>query len=442
MATRGREAGHGRAVPKGRLSRMARLGGLAASMAGSAAAGQLSARVRGERREFSDYLLTPANAARLADELSRLRGAALKVGQLISMDAGEFLPPELADVLSRVRAGADPMPPRQLKRVLAAAWGDDWLSRFSRFTARPVAAASIGQVHKGVTKDGRTLAVKVQYPGVRESIDSDIDNVGRLIRAAGLSPRGMDLQPLFQEAKRQLHEEADYEAELARMRRYAALPGLSERFNLPEPAADFSSRDVLAMSWLPGRAVEAAADEPQAVRDRIASEIIALTFEEIFTFGFVQSDPNFANYLFDAPSGRLGLIDFGAAREVPASVAQRYRALMTAGADRDLEAVREACESLGFIDNRTPEDRVARFVTLSAAALEPLGLDAGFDFGDSALARTLREGGMAFRGDRDLFPVPPVDVLYLQRKFGGVFLLASRLRARVNVGALFAPYRA
>lgn len=435
-----REAG--RSIPSGRLTRMARLGGLAATMVGSAALGSARAALDGEPRSFSDLVITPGNAARLADELSRLRGAALKVGQLISMDAGEFLPPELADILARVRAGADPMPPRQLRRVLAHAWGERWLSRFSRFTAKPIAAASIGQVHRGQTKDGRDIAVKVQYPGVRRSIDSDIDNVARLIRLSGLAPAGLDLAPLLEEAKQQLHAEADYAAEAENLRRYRALLGDLDGFAMPDPQPDLSTPDILAMSFVPGRAVETVADASQAVRDDVMSRLMALAFREVFEFGYVQSDPNFANYLYDAETGVIGLIDFGAARPVPPDIAEAYRALMTAGACGDLDGVRVQAHALGFIDARTPEDRIARFVELSALAMAPLGHDGAFDFGESDLGRALRDGGMAFRGDRDLFPVPPIDVLYMQRKFGGVFLLASRLRARVRVAELFAPYAA
>jgi len=430
----------GRAVPQSRIGRLARLGGLAASVAGSSALDGVRAAAAGRSVSASDLLLTPANAGRIADELSRLRGAALKVGQLISMDAGEFVSPELADILARVRAGADPMPPRQLKRVLAQAWGDDWLRRFNRFTAKPIAAASIGQVHRGETRDGRTLAIKVQYPGVRRSIDSDIDNVARLIRATGLAPAQMDLAPLFEEAKRQLHLEADYAAEAENITRFAHAFGEDDAFALPVPDEAFSTADILAMSFVPGRSIETLSSAPQAERDRVASLLIALAFREVFEFRFVQSDPNFANYLYDEASRRVGLIDFGAARAIPKALAADYLALMRAGAARDHEALRASCLALGFIDGQTPGPLADRFLALAGAALAPLGETAEFDFADDTLPHTLREGGLSFREDRDRFPAPPIDVLYLQRKFGGLFLLARRLRARVPVGALFAPY--
>ena len=164
-----------------------------------------------------DLVLTPGNVGRLADRLSHLRGAAMKLGQMISMDAGDLLPPELAAILAQLRSQAHRMPPEQLSRVLDSEWGPDWRRRFSRFNATPIAAASIGQVHRATLPDGRELAIKVQYPGVRESIDSDVDNVATLLRVSGVLPRELDLAPLLTEAKRQLHEEADYEREAAQM---------------------------------------------------------------------------------------------------------------------------------------------------------------------------------------------------------------------------------
>lgn len=126
----------------------------------------------GERVDLRALALSPENALRLTRELSHMRGAAMKVGQLMSMDAGELLPPEFAAILARLRADAHPMPPRQLRTVLDKAWGEGWYRRFERFDLRPLAAASIGQVHRALTPDGRDLAIKVQFPGVRESIES------------------------------------------------------------------------------------------------------------------------------------------------------------------------------------------------------------------------------------------------------------------------------
>lgn len=220
-------------MPTGRLARLGGFGRLAGGVAGGMLAEGARRLAQGERPRMGDLVLTPANAARVADRLSHLRGAAMKLGQMISMDAGDVLPPELSAILARLRNQGYRMPPQQLDQVLAREWGRDWRRRFRHFEAAPVAAASIGQVHRATLPDGRRLAIKVQYPGVAESIDSDVDNVATLLRVSGLLPRGLDIAPLLDEAKRQLAEEADYTREGEQMRAYAARLDGDARYVVP-----------------------------------------------------------------------------------------------------------------------------------------------------------------------------------------------------------------
>ena len=185
------------AVPSGRGSRLARLGWMATGIAGSMMAEGARQLAQGNRPKMSDLLLTPANARRVADQLAKLRGAAMKVGQLVSMETGDLLPPALAEILARLRSDARAMPKAQVASVLETNWGKGWEKQFKHFSYTPLAAASIGQVHRAQTRDGRDLAIKIQYPGVRESIDSDVDNVAGLLRLSGLLPRDMDIKPLL-----------------------------------------------------------------------------------------------------------------------------------------------------------------------------------------------------------------------------------------------------
>src|SRR5574343_1033386 len=240
------------AVPGGRWSRLARLGTLAGGVAGHMLAEGARQFAQGKRPQLHQLLLTPANARRVADQLAQLRGAAMKVGQLLSMDAGDLLPPELAEILSRLRADARPMPMSQLVPVLEAAWGAGWDRHFSRFSFTPLAAASIGQVHAATLQDGRRLAIKVQYPGIRQSIDSDVDNVASLLRLSGLLPAGLDLAPLLHEAKRQLHAEADYQLEAAHLARYRERLAGQRDYAVPEPHNELTTESVLAMSFVDG----------------------------------------------------------------------------------------------------------------------------------------------------------------------------------------------
>ena len=396
---------------------------------------------RGERPQLRDLMLTPANVGRITDQLAHLRGAAMKLGQMISMDAGDVLPPELTQILSRLRNSANYMPPAQLQQVLTAQWGRDWRLRFSRFNASPIAAASIGQVHRATTRDGRELAIKVQYPGVAESIDSDIDNVATLLRVARLLPAELELAPLLAEAKRQLHEEADYVREGAQMTRFGALLAGDPGFVVPVLDAEFSTGRVLAMSFVEGVAIEAVEAQPQAVRDRVVGRLIGLVLRELFEFGFMQTDPNFANYRYQPDTGALVLLDFGAARAVAPATQAGYRRLLMTCLDGDRGAVRDAAIDAGFLGSAAVAAHAAAFDAIIDVVIAELNRPEAFDFGDRAYVATLRDQSIAIAQDRTTWHIPPIDTLFVQRKISGTALLAARLKARVDVRSMVEGFR-
>ena len=435
-----RSGDKGRAVPSGRLSRLGVFGRLAGGVAGGVVAEGARRLASGERPKLGDLLLTPANATRVADQLSHLRGAAMKLGQMISMDAGDMLPPELATILARLRSNAHHMPPQQLDKVLVAEWGRDWRRRFAQFQAHPVAAASIGQVHRARLPDGRVLAIKVQYPGVKQSIDADIDNVATLLRVSGVLPAGLDIAPLLVEAKRQLHEEADYLREGAMLTRYATLLEGAPEFVVPSLHADLTTPNVLAMTFVEGVAVESLEDAAQEIRDKVMHSLIALALRELLDWGLMQTDPNFANYRWQAETGRVVLLDFGATRAVPAATAEGYRRLLFAGLEGDRDAVREAAVAAGFLGAPAVLRHRALVDRMIDVILGELNRPGPFDFGDRAFVAVLREQGLEMARDRDSWHIPPVDTLFVQRKISGTALLAARLKARVDVRAMVAGY--
>ncbi|ODT58196.1 MULTISPECIES: AarF/ABC1/UbiB kinase family protein [Paracoccus] len=433
-----------RAVPQGRLTRMLRLGGLAGGIGGGALATGARQLATGQRPRAQEMFMTPGNAARLAGQLAQMRGAAMKMGQLISMEAGDFLPPELTQIMARLRADADPMPPKQLQRALDAAWGEGWLRHFQRFQVRPIAAASIGQVHRALTRDGRDLAIKVQYPGVRASIDSDIDNMALLMRIPGLLPPGVDLPPLIAEARAQLHAEADYAREAEQMRLYAANLAGCDEFLLPVPDDQFSTPDVLAMDFIDSRPIETLAEAPQPVRDRAATHLAQLVIEELFRFDLMQTDPNFANYRWqpdDAhPSGgRIVLLDFGATRGFSAPVAPRYLALLRAALAGDREAIRDAAIAIGYFRADTDAAHQDMLMAMMDLAFAPLRAGGVMDMGSSDIPRQVADLAMQIAATRARAEMPPPEILFLHRKIGGLYLLLARLRARVDLDALIRP---
>jgi predicted unusual protein kinase regulating ubiquinone biosynthesis (AarF/ABC1/UbiB family) len=395
---------------------------------------------QGQRPTISDLLMTPANAIKVTHQLSQLRGAAMKIGQLMSMDAGDLLPPELTEILARLRSDAQHMPHSQLQRELNLRWGRDWQQQFQSFALTPIAAASIGQVHRARTKDGRELAIKIQYPGVRQSIESDVNNVASLMRLSGMVPATLDITALLSEAKRQLHEEADYAREGSFLTRFGTLLATSPQFAVPSVHPDLSTPSVLAMSYIEGVPVDALINAPQVERDRIMTLLIELVLRELFEFQLMQTDPNFANYHYNRTTQQLVLLDFGATRTFPPTIARNYHRLMMAGLARDAAAAHQAALDIGFFDDRTPPKHQATVMSMFEMAMEPLRFDGAFDFGKTDIIARLRDMGLTIAVDRDFWHAPPMDTLFLQRKIGGMFLLASRLKARVNVRALLAKY--
>ncbi|WP_282602703.1 AarF/ABC1/UbiB kinase family protein [Paracoccus sp. PARArs4] len=428
-----------RPVPQGRLSRMARIGGLAGGMGARAMATGLREIAQGRRPSASQLFLTPGNALRLTDQLARMRGAAMKLGQLISMDAGAVLPPELAQVMARLRADADHMPPRQLRSQLDAAWGEGWIHRFDRFETRPIAAASIGQVHRARLKDGRDLAINVQYPGVADSIDSDLSNLGMLLRMPGVTPPGIDLPALMDEARTQLRQEADYLQEAGAMLAYGAHLADRPRFTLPRPVEELTTGTVLAMDFIDSQPIELLTDAPQDLRDRVASDMVRLVIDELFLFDLMQTDPNFANFRWCPSTQRIVLLDFGATRGFSGAVAPRYLALLRAGLGGDRDAIADAAIAIGYFRTETPPDHREALLDMIDIAFGPLRQGGVFDVAGTTIPQQIADLAMDLARTRSAAEMPPPEILFLHRKLGGLYLLLARLRARVDLDALFDP---
>ena len=429
-----------RPVPASRFSRLMRLGRLGSGIAGAVVGEGLRQIGNGNRPTAADLLLTPANARRLADGLSEMRGAAMKIGQLLSMEAGDILPDPLPDILSRLRDQAHAMPLGQVADVLDGAWGTDWKGKFRRFHFTPIAAASIGQVHEAETKDGRHLAIKIQYPGIARSIDSDLNNVVALLRLFRLLPADLDIEPLIEEAKRQLHAEADYLAEAEHLRSYASYLKSQPGLRVPAVADDLTTQNVLAMEYVDGEPVETLANASRAVRDRVAERLTELALRELFDWQLMQTDPNFANFQYRAADDEIVLLDFGATRRFDPALVEAFRTLMEAGLGDEQSEVERAAMDVGYL---APEDAPAHrraIVVMVSIAVEPARLAGPYDFGASDLSERLSQHLISMRIEQNFGRLPPPDMLYLHRKLGGLYLLLKRLNARVSISELIAPY--
>ena len=275
---------------------------------------------------------------------------------------------------------------------------------------------------------------------MRASIESDVDNMASLVRLSGLAPNPAAIADLLAEAKQQLRHEADYERERDCLQRYCQLLAGDPNFVAPEPQDDLTTSSVLAMTYVGGAPVESYADAPQAVRDRIVTLLIDLLFRELFGFQFMQTDPNFANYRYDEASGRLVLLDFGATRDLPDKLCEGYRQIGVAGANGDFDGFLAAARGLGLVSDHLIVRYKELIERLFPIATAPLRTEGPYDFSASNLAASLRDAAMAADYRDALGATPPIDAVYAQRKIGGALLLALRLKAGVDVRALFAPY--
>lgn len=423
-------------VPAGKLERLVRFGWLAGEVAIGGIAESARRLANGASNPTSAFLST-ANAERLARQLAAMRGAAMKLGQLLSMEGDDLLPPQFAAAIAVLQAEGTGMPETQLRRVLGRAWGHGWESRFREFDIRPMAAASIGQVHRAVDHDGRELAIKVQFPGVSRSISSDVDNLGTILRLSGLVPKGFDLAPLLRETKRRLRDETNYRAEAEQLRHYASLVAGVPRLVVPGVVEELSTEHVLAMDLLAGEPLPTffGDSKPQRLRDRLGHDLYELFFRELFEFRFMQTDPNPANYLV-LRGNEIGLLDFGAARPISPALSEAYRNILAGGVREDRVQMRRGMEAAGFFRAGDDERRTESIVDVFALGCEPFRKRGRYDFAASDLPNRLRDLIFDLTMNRSLANAPHPEVLFLQRKVGGVFMLCARLGARVDTRTL------
>ncbi|KAM7275404.1 hypothetical protein ACFE04_017270 [Oxalis oulophora] len=403
----------------------------------------------GDKQSATSPFLSDKNAERLALALCRMRGAALKIGQMLSIQDESVVPApnrafhrpvkililktsyfsKILAALDIVRQGADVMPRSQLNEVLDAELGSNWQSKLTSFDYEPLAAASIGQVHRAVTKDGVEVAMKIQYPGVADSIESDLKNVELLFRRTNLLPKGLHLERAMKVAKEELSLECDYELEAANQKRFRNLLLGTSGFYVPFVVDEISSKRVLTTELVSGVPVDKVAVLDQETRNYVGKKLLELTLLELFVYRFMQTDPNWGNFLYDEATRTINLIDFGAARGYPKSFVDDYLRMVVACANCDREAVIEMSQRLGFLTGMESEVMLDAHVQAGFVVGLPFSKPGGYDFAAQNITQSLSNLGSTMLKHR-LTP-PPDEAYSLHRKLSGAFLACIKLHAVV-----------
>ena len=384
-----------------------------------------------KKPDLRSALVSKKNVTATVNTLKNLRGAAMKFGQLMSMDESIILSPDLAAVFAQLRSSGYSMTPSQLKKILNQNWGNGWLSNFKHFEVRPFAAASIGQVHKATLKSGEIVAIKVQFPGVRQSIDNDLSSLKFIMKTSGMLPAKFPLDYYINQCGDLLKRETDYELEATNARRFWEFLRSNDKLNVPKVYNELSTQETLTMSFLEGRELSSKMAYDQSSINEISLSLLELLLNEIFTFKLVQTDPNLANFLLSEGDNSLCILDFGACCQVSEATHELYKDLLNVALTLDANKIKSFLEDKNFIPKDASSEGTKFFDRIISIAINEISQNEFFDFQRSKVFEIITEEDLNLYFELIPSSLFGSDFIFIQRKIFGLILFFRAIGAKL-----------
>jgi len=424
--------GRTRGIAGGRLGRLARLSRLSARLSAS----WLGSRVRRlfagrARRKQLDAAARRAAAERVANEMGQMKGALMKLGQMMSF-VSDDIPEEYRAALASLQHAAPAMDFPLLRDVAERELGMPLERAFARFDTVPLAAASIGQVHRATLPDGTDVVVKIQYPGVADAIAADLANVGMMYRMMAVFYPALDPGPVVDELRTHITEELDYVHEAQSQHAFAKLYAGHPFIRVPRVIDSHSTRLVLTSEYVQGRRFADVLGDSHEARNRWAEILYRFVFGSIIRHAVFNGDPHPGNYLF-GDDGRVVFLDYGCVKWFPSDMLRDWQNLIRAHIAGDRETFRARAVGVGFLAEESPIDRDTLFEYFKYF-YEPLETDGEFEFSREYNARSFK---MVFAPDGPFAGMAkkmnmPRDFVFVNRIQWGVWSILGQLGARAR----------
>ncbi len=424
-------------MKKSVLGRSAKLLGMASRLATSELGHNIRRSIKSKVEDIApDLLATRLRQAQvLTENLSQLKGAAMKAGQLLSIDSSDILPEQVTEVLSQLQNSAEPIDFSMIDNLLKTELPTESYWSLQDLDTQAYAAASIGQVHRAHFK-GQDIVLKVQYPGVADAIDSDLKILKKVAQAmVAVGGRKIPLDETFEELSVILHQEADYHREMENMIRFYQLLSGSDKYVVPEPIPELCSKHILAMSYVEGQDLKGwiATGPSTENKVRVGKMVLDLYCREFFDWGIVQTDPNYGNFMIQKDPLRLVLLDFGATITYDNEFRASYVRLLKEFASYDRRRMLEAALAFGLLDERESDETQSLFVEFLKSAVEPfLPHLQPFRFHDPGYSAKAHKIGRDFTSSLKYSP-PPRQLLFLHRKLGGIFNMLRKMQVELDL---------